>query len=133
MKKNCGFTLIELMVVIAIIAVVMAYALPNYRDYVLRSKRTEAMNSLMQASHLQERHYANKNRYGTAAEIKLESIFPTPNAENKLNYTISMESTDTEYTIKATAYGKQAQDTDCLTFTLDTFGNKTPVNNCWSK
>ena len=131
--KIKGFTLIELMVVIAIIAMVLAYAIPNYRDYVLRSKRTEAKNALMQVSHLQERHYANKNRYGDSDEIKLSEIFPAPAGDNEKNYTISMVSTDTSYTITATAAKGQVEDTGCTTMTLNSLGVKTPSGDCWDR
>ena len=130
-EKIGGFSLIELMVVIAIVATLFAYAIPNYRQYVLRSHRTEAQNALLHLTSIQERHYANRNRYGTSAEIDLTALFPAPTNVNKLFYTITMESTNTTYTITAVAYGKQADDTDCITFTIDNLGEKLPVENCW--
>lgn len=132
MKNNNAFTLIELMIVIAILAAIFAYALPNYRQYILRSHRTEVKNALMQVSHMQERFYANKNRFGTVEELALESIFPDPTNDNGLKYKITMESTDVTYTITGSATGKQKDDSKCLTFTLDSLGNKTPtINKCW--
>jgi len=132
-KKTSGFTLIELMIVLVIISVILAYAIPNYRLYVLKTKRTEAKNALLLTASLQERFYANNNRYGTAVELKLATTYPAPTAANELNYTISLSvSTNTTYTISAVAYGLQAQDTDCLTFTLDHLGTKTPAaSDCW--
>ena len=131
-KYNNGFTLIELMIVIAILAAIFAYALPNYRQYILRSHRTEAQNALMQVSHMQERFYANKNRFGSAEELALESIFPTPTDDNGLYYTIGMESTATSYTVTASAAGNQKDDTKCLKFSIDSLGNKKPTTNkCW--
>jgi len=130
-NKKFGFTLIELLIVVLIIAILMAYVIPNYRDYVLRSHRSEAQNALLQISGIQERFYANSNRYGTAAEINMSSLFPAPTAANNLHYTISMATTNTTYTITATAYGNQAADTDCQVYTLDNLGQKTPLGNCW--
>ncbi|MCB1582820.1 MAG: type IV pilin protein [Marinicella sp.] len=131
MNKLKGFSLIEAMVVIVIIALVVSYALPNYRNYVLRSKRTEAVNALMQVAHMQERHYANTNRYGNATEIKLNTIFPAPAASNDKNYLIELASTNTTYTVTASARKGQTEDTDCLTFTINHLGVKTPTSGCW--
>jgi type IV pilus assembly protein PilE len=130
-KNLKGFTLIELLVAVGIVALLAAYAIPNYRDYVMKSKRTEAMNSLLQVSHLQERYYANKNRYATANELKIEELFPAPDDVNERAYTISMESTNTSYTVQAKPYGTQAKDTDCPLFALNSLGKRTPDNDCW--
>ncbi len=130
-KKPYGFTLIELLIALAIMGLLAAYAIPNYRQYVLRSNRTEAMNDLLQVSHMQERFYANKNRYGSAADLNLSVVFPDPDDNNDRKYTINLESSDTEYTITAQPYGTQAQDTDCPVFSLDSMGNKTPESGCW--
>lgn len=134
-KKNKGFTLIELMIVLVIISVIMAYAIPSYRDYVLRSKRSEAHNALVNIASLQERYYANNNRYGTSAELNLATGYPAPTAANDLNYTISMVSTNTTYTITAVAAAVNGQDQDdaaCLTYTVNNIGTRTPANtDCW--
>ncbi|WP_198538220.1 type IV pilin protein [Marinicella sediminis] len=129
--NNSGFTLIELLVAIGIVALLAAYAIPNYRDYVMKSKRTEAMNNLLQVSHLQERYYANKNRYATADELQLDEIFPTPDDTNERAYSISMESTNTSYTVQAKPHGTQTKDTDCPLFSLDSMGKRKPDNDCW--
>ena len=130
-KKQVGFTLIELLIVLAIIAILLSYAIPNYREYVLRSQRSEAQNALLQLVGIQERHYANTNRYGTAAEVNLSTLFPAPTVANNLNYTITLASTNTSYTITATPFGSQADDTACPVFTINNLGQKTPVGNCW--
>lgn len=131
MKKNTGFTLIELMIVLVIISVILGYAIPSYRDYVMRAKRSEAHNALLQIAASQERNYANLNKYGSDTDLSLSAIYPAPTSANKLNYTISMASSDTTYTITAVAYGGQAKDTGCTTFTLDHLGAKTPAGDCW--
>jgi type IV pilus assembly protein PilE len=130
-KNSIGFTLIELLMVLVIIAVLLGYAVPTYREYVLRSQRSEAQNALLQLSGIQERFYANNNRYGNATEINMSTLFPAPTVANNLHYTISIATTNTTYTIKATAYGSQTDDTACLEFTLDNLGQKTPGGNCW--
>jgi len=66
-SRTAGFTLIELMVVIAIVAILAALALPAYSDYITRSKLTEATNGLADFRVKQEQYYQDNRAYGTAA------------------------------------------------------------------
>ena len=132
-RHNTGFTLIELLIVLVIISVILGYAIPSYRDYVMRAKRSEAHNALLLIASLQERNYANLNRYASATDLNLSTAYPAPTVANKLNYTISLSvATATTYTIQAVAFGGQTKDTGCTTFTLDHLGTKTPATgDCW--
>ena len=130
-NKN-GFTLIEMLIVVVIISALLAYAIPNYRQYVLRSQRSEAQNALLLLAAHQERFYANNNRYGNATELNLAALYPSPTALNELNYTITMATSNTTYTITAAAYGGQTDDSACLTYSQDNLGQKLPVGGgCW--
>jgi type IV pilus assembly protein PilE len=62
MKKN-GFSLIELMIVVAILGILAAVALPSYSSYVIRSKRTECRAAIMQVMQQQERYFTQQNVY----------------------------------------------------------------------
>ena len=66
-SRTAGFTLIELMVVIAIVAILAALALPSYADYITRSKLTEATNGLADFRVKQEQYYQDNRVYGSAA------------------------------------------------------------------
>lgn len=66
MKKLKGFTLTELMVVVAIISILATVALPAYNDYVLRGKLSEVGAALSDARLRQEQFYADNRNYGTA-------------------------------------------------------------------
>jgi type IV pilus assembly protein PilE len=67
MKKQEGFTLIEILVVVAIIGILSAIALPAYTDYVLRSKLTEPMSQLASMRVKLEQYYQDNRNYGTTA------------------------------------------------------------------
>jgi len=129
-KRTQGFTLIELLVVIAIIGIIAAFAIPSYQQQVLKAGRSEGHAALNQLAAIQERHYANNNRYGSAAEINLTTVFPSSQTE-KGKYSIALELDAPGFIITATAIGSQAKDTLCPTLTINNIGEKGPNIDCW--
>ena len=62
-KSRAGFTLIELMIAVAIIGILLAIAVPSYRDYIVKASREAAKTELMQLANIQEKIYLNANSY----------------------------------------------------------------------
>lgn len=88
-----GFTLIEIMVVVAIVSILAAIAIPNYRSYVIRSARTSAQTELLQLATLQERIFLNSSAYSTSVTTTYDA-----NATGGLGNASSLTS-DGKYTL----------------------------------
>lgn len=127
MKKQLGFTLIELMVVVAVVAILAALALTSYRNQVLKSKRAEAKQTVSDYALRLEKWRVNNATYtNTLASINGSATMPSG------NYTIALSTPGTtpvcssgatpsianSFRITATAAGDQAVDTQCATIVL---------------
>ena len=124
MRRTHGFTLIEMVVVVAIIAILASIAVPAYTDQIRKGRRAEAMNGLEAMAQRQERWRANNPTYGTAAQIV---------ASTSDYYTFAVTvNTANAWTMTATAAGAQATDTRCATMTLTNAGVRTPAD-CWAR
>ena len=104
-RKLKGFTLVELMVVIAIVAILATIALPSYIDYVRKSRRADGMDALLNLQTMQERWRAGDIDYGTAAEIGAAAT----SGEGFYNLAVA-GNTATGYTLTADPIGDQAND-----------------------
>jgi type IV pilus assembly protein PilE len=129
-KKSKGFSLIELLVVIAIVAMLAAYAIPNYRQYVIKSKRTEAQNRLLEIAGMFEKHYANTNSYPDGLGSGADNLNLSTDYIEWDNYKVSSTVDNTGWVLKATAKGGQTDDTPCLEITYNNFSQKSPTE-CW--
>ncbi|MFP5461486.1 MAG: type IV pilin protein [Gammaproteobacteria bacterium] len=129
-RRSRGFTLIEVVIVLAMVAILAAVALPSYRDQVRSSRRTEARETMMSIQAAQERWRSSNTSYAaTLAELG--------RATETENYTYEISGNSaTGYTLVATAREKQAGDSTCATIELVVAGAETthgPADACWAR
>lgn len=134
-NNNKGFTLIELMIVVAIIGILSAIAYPNYTRYVQESKRTDAAVAIMTAAQAQEKYFSQNLRYaysqselgiGATSENDLYNITVSGVESDGSTACTSTSTSCTSYTITATAKSGTSQyhDTDCRKMTYTNIGVK---------
>lgn len=139
--RNRGFTLIELMIAVAIVALIAAIAYPSYRDSVLKSRRSDAKVALTQTAQALERCYSQFASYAsTNCPIQAtQSTSPITSPEGY--YAVNVATTATTFTLTAqpTSKGGQDDDTTCASFTLTQTGKRGATNQggsdttstCW--
>lgn len=125
-QRSRGFTLTELMIVVAIIGIVSAIAYPSYQSYTQKTRRAAAQAALTEAAAQQEQYYLNMKTYATSM-----AGMNMPTTTDGGYYDLSVTAANaTTYTLQAAPTGTQADD-DCGTMTLTKGGSKTPATGCW--
>jgi len=131
LRTVCGMTLVELVIVVAVVAILLTVAAPSYRSYTLRVHRTEAIRMLLQASMCQERLAASRGSYDTSL---------CRPASEQHRYEITYNPPDSQghaYVAMAVPNGAQLAD-PCGSLILDQSGNRrisaagASVAECWN-
>jgi type IV pilus assembly protein PilE len=143
-KHVRGFTLIELMIVVAVIGILSAIAYPSYKSYILKSRRADAKNALLDLAAREERVFSNTNSYSLdppTLGYGAGSTWPFDiNSSGTAYYQLTVVSDATGYLAKAKPVAPQNADAACLEFRIqadgtksnyDLAGNPLTLANCW--
>jgi type IV pilus assembly protein PilE len=135
-QKSKGFTLIEVMIVVAVIAILVGIAMPNYREYVLRSNRAVAKGALLEVASRQEQYFLNNRSYthlltdlGYGASYYIDSegqpLAAAAGSIYQMTITEPASNTgETAYTLSAIPQGGQTDDTKCGSLGIDEQADK---------
>jgi type IV pilus assembly protein PilE len=138
---GCGFSLIELLVAVAIVAIIAAVALPSYKQYVYKSSRSSAEAILMESAQYMERYYTANNSSYAGATLPATTA-PKGASGSAVKYNLTFVEGDagvatttalsaSAFTVQAVPAGDQANDS-CGTLTLSSTGAQTPTTSgCW--
>jgi type IV pilus assembly protein PilE len=120
-KSNPGFSMVEILTVLALISILGSYAYPNYQAHILRAHRTEAQAALVMLASQLETYYAEHHTYEDANIEQLNGSNKTQNGY----YILSIaDLSPTTYTVLATPQGNQLKDRLCQTLTFNQLGHK---------
>lgn len=127
-----GFTLIEVMIVVVIIGILAAIALPSYQEHVRQTRRAEVSALLLENAQLLERHYTRHGSYDSGTPTGLINQSP---ASGAAVFTIVPTLNAESFVLTATAASGSIMAGDvCATYTLNQVGQRTPADSrCWRR
>jgi type IV pilus assembly protein PilE len=126
--KASGFTLIEILIVVAVVGILMSIAYPSYRDYVVRSKIAEAVAQLSDMRVKMEQYYQDNRDYTNACQGGTVAPLPASPTVKYFTYTCPVKNT-TAFTVQAA--GDAAQGMDGFLYTIDQAGNRITLTTGW--
>jgi type IV pilus assembly protein PilE len=134
-RRRHGFTLIELMIVVAIVAILGAVAFPAFMDSMRKSRRTEAFAALAAVQQAQERHRGNNASYADSlTTLGITSSTTTPGGYYTLAISTETATAGSQYVVSATAVSSksQAQDGRCAKLATRMTGGQIAYASCES-
>ncbi|HKM28001.1 MAG TPA: type IV pilin protein [Thiopseudomonas sp.] len=139
-RRSLGFTLIEMMIVVAVIGIISAIAYPSYQGYVQQARRADAQVALMELTQFMERHYTSKGGYlenGKSDGAPTLPFSSSPKDGGTAAYNLSLAGGTTAHSYSLQAVPVNAMSGDpCGTLTLDHRGRKGSAGSsakCWKR
>ena len=135
-----GFTLIELMVTVAIVAILATIASAAYTSHVQKSRRTDARSALLDLAGREEKLFSTTNAYsGAASDLGYGAVgtpWPIPVGSGYYNVSAAVGNPPVTYVITATATGTQVNDAQCVTLSVNQLGVQSSTGTgttatCW--
>ncbi|MEQ8250132.1 MAG: type IV pilin protein [Gammaproteobacteria bacterium] len=128
-RSMAGFTLLELMIVVIIVSIVTAVALPSYRGYAMRTSRAAAISDLQELTLFLERAFTAQGRYddpASAGNLAAPLPFDTsPQGDANPRYNLALQTlAAASYTLQATPIGGQVADDECGVLRIDQAGTR---------
>jgi type IV pilus assembly protein PilE len=144
-RRIGGFTLVELMITVVVLAIIVGIAVPSYQQQVRKSRRADARNAILDLAGREERFLSISNSYSQIPADMGYGGFPVTvsNGYYQLTVTvpdvINQPGVPNSYLITATSFGPQVGDTDCGTFTVNQLGQQNAftsggvpnIPTCW--
>lgn len=131
-----GFTLIELMTVVAVMAILVTIAVPNYQDAVRKGRRGQAKADLVELAQRAERHHTVNNTYNGFSLSSNDQR--SPRTGDSFHYDVSVEVMNggRGFSLSAVPRGAQRNDARCMALGINQAGQKTisgsgTVQDCW--
>lgn len=134
-SRSQGFTLIEVLIAVAIVGILAGIAVPIYTQYIVDARRTDAISFLSEVAGEQVRYFSSNNEYADSMD---ELGYDADGVSPEGHYTVTVSNPDggSSFLLTATpvASGRQANDAECTAFTITHTGAKNSTGsgeNCW--